>query len=89
MPGSLLGIGDVHSVCRRDLERLESCHRHAGLHVVFELDKGDARARVDHPDLLEPGELLEQHAEHLAVGRRRQVLDEQDFVGGLCPARPL
>ena len=80
MPLLLLGIRDVHSIARSDLEGLQPSHRDAGLHVVVEFYKRDAWPCIHHTHFLEAWELLEQHAEHLAVGCSRQVLHKQYLV---------
>lgn len=80
----LLGIGDRHGLFWCDLEALQTRHGHAGLHVVFKFHESDARSGVDHSNLHEARKLLEEHAQHLFVGRLRKVLDEQDFMRRCC-----
>merc|ERR1719232_607840 len=79
---AVVGKIDLHGSCWRDLESLKSISCRHGLHLVLKLHECDVGPAGDQPDLLEPGELVEQHAEHHLVGLPWQVGQEQDLVGG-------
>eukprot|EP00308_Calcidiscus_leptoporus_P013181 CAMPEP_0119398906 /NCGR_PEP_ID=MMETSP1334-20130426/141087_1 /TAXON_ID=127549 /ORGANISM="Calcidiscus leptoporus, Strain RCC1130" /LENGTH=212 /DNA_ID=CAMNT_0007422787 /DNA_START=367 /DNA_END=1007 /DNA_ORIENTATION=- len=83
--GALIAyVRDLHQVGRRDLEILQTIHRHPGLHLALELDESDASLARDKPHLFETRELLEEHRKHHFVHLVRQILNKQDGVGQIA-----
>ena len=61
-----------------DLQSISGPRR---LHLVLELNEGDVVAAGDEADLLEAGELVEQHRQHHLIRLLGKVRQEQNLEG--------